>query len=343
MQNRYVADIGDYVKLAILRVLSPGYHLGVAWWLFPDEGHNKDGRHIDYLDRADLWRRFNPDLFDILREVVARDQRHVSALEAPDILSEAVFANEMFPVGSVIGDRQQERCRWFARIKQSLADANLVFVDPDNGLEPRFYSPGSTKSGKSILISELQALARPGRCLIVYHHQTRRAGGHHGEIEHWAERLRACGFTTVDALRAKPYSPRVFFLLDAPADVRQRAGEIEDRWMGLISWHPDGERSSPAPRHVPISNGIAASPPPSAPRRPGVARSGFTTQTGYVNRNNQIVVRPTGKPGTDHGQYVYVLCCQDCGHEYGRTVRAYGCVGVRGMIEEHRDWQSDVR
>jgi hypothetical protein len=27
MQNRYVGDIGDYVKLAVLRALSPGYHL----------------------------------------------------------------------------------------------------------------------------------------------------------------------------------------------------------------------------------------------------------------------------------------------------------------------------
>ena len=49
MQNRYVGDIGDYLKLGILRALSPGYHLGVAWWLFPDEAHNRDGRHIGYM------------------------------------------------------------------------------------------------------------------------------------------------------------------------------------------------------------------------------------------------------------------------------------------------------
>lgn len=43
MQNRYVGDIGDYVKLAILRALLPGRRLGVAWWLYPDERHNRDG------------------------------------------------------------------------------------------------------------------------------------------------------------------------------------------------------------------------------------------------------------------------------------------------------------
>jgi len=35
MQNRFVADIGDYVKLAILRALARDRSLGVVWWLFP--------------------------------------------------------------------------------------------------------------------------------------------------------------------------------------------------------------------------------------------------------------------------------------------------------------------
>ena len=42
-----------------------------------------------------------------------------------------------------------------------------------------------------------------------------------------------------------------------------------------------------------------------------------TTTPGYVNRNNQIVVRATGLSGTDHGQYVYVLRCSKCQTEYG--------------------------
>jgi Zn finger protein HypA/HybF involved in hydrogenase expression len=39
--------------------------------------------------------------------------------------------------------------------------------------------------------------------------------------------------------------------------------------------------------------------------------------TSYRNRNRQIVVRPTPLASTDHNQYVYVLRCGDCGHEYG--------------------------
>ena len=99
MQNRYVGDIGDYLKLGILRALSPGYRLGVAWWLFPDEAHNGDGRHIGYLNHPEQWRHFDPDLFDILVDVVSSGQRNLRALEASDILPGAIFAGEMIPSG----------------------------------------------------------------------------------------------------------------------------------------------------------------------------------------------------------------------------------------------------
>jgi hypothetical protein len=42
-----------------------------------------------------------------------------------------------------------------------------------------------------------------------------------------------------------------------------------------------------------------------------------TTDPGYGNPNGQIVVRDTGKPGTDHYQRVYELRCKHCGHVYG--------------------------
>jgi hypothetical protein len=51
MQNRYVGDIGDYVKLAILRALSSCRSLGVAWWLFSDESH-KQGWPSSRLSRS---------------------------------------------------------------------------------------------------------------------------------------------------------------------------------------------------------------------------------------------------------------------------------------------------
>ena len=42
-----------------------------------------------------------------------------------------------------------------------------------------------------------------------------------------------------------------------------------------------------------------------------------TTETGYRNRNGQVVLRRTDLPGSDHNQIIYVLRCDTCGHEYG--------------------------
>jgi hypothetical protein len=54
MQNRYVGDVGDFAKYALLRSISNGtpraLRLAVIWYLYPDEIHNSDGRHVSYLD-----------------------------------------------------------------------------------------------------------------------------------------------------------------------------------------------------------------------------------------------------------------------------------------------------
>src|SRR5271170_5792866 len=95
MQNRYAGDIGDYVKLAILRHLTPGKRLGVAWWLFRDERHKNDGGHREYLKRPDEWRRFDCDVFDGLLRIDKENTRNVAALEP--FLPDALFAREFVP------------------------------------------------------------------------------------------------------------------------------------------------------------------------------------------------------------------------------------------------------
>jgi hypothetical protein len=55
-----------------------------------------------------------------------------------------------------------------------------------------------------------------------------------------------------------------------------------------------------------------------------------STETGYRNRNRQIMVRPTPLAGTDHNQYVYVLRCGVCGHEYGANIFQRKCPNLQG-------------
>jgi hypothetical protein len=239
MQDRYVGDIGDFVKLAILRALTPGRQPGVIWWRYPDEDHNRDGRHVTYLDRPEKWRARDPELFDGMHEIVSRGERRIQALEVRQFLSSATYCAHPLPTDGPPSSRRANRLAWFERVSSDVADCDFVFADPDNGLEPTNFEPGAKGSGKSIALDEIAALAKPSRSLLIYHHQTRRAGGHLAEIEYWAERLSSMGLGRVDAIRARPYSPRVFFLINGSEEMRANGAAMTSLWKGDLTWHGD--------------------------------------------------------------------------------------------------------
>ena len=89
MQDRYAGDLGDFLKLGLLRWLvapsfdAPPHRLGVVWYLAPDESHNADGKHVTYLDpRSAAGQQLRPldsDLYDRLAAMVAGGERSVGA------------------------------------------------------------------------------------------------------------------------------------------------------------------------------------------------------------------------------------------------------------------------
>lgn len=250
MQDRYAGDIGDYVKLALLRALSPGRRLGLAWFKTPDESHNKDGRHVGYLDRPDRCRELDPELFDHLSQVVSQGQRSIEMLRP------------VLPADSVWHERRladpRERGGWWRSLVETLGAADLIFLDPDNGLAPVGLTRGSKKSIKSIFWDEVSQLRRPGRALLLYHHQTRAKGGHQAEGVAIARRLLVEGAERVLVLRARPWSPRLFILIDGDHELENRARLFAGRWSAHVSivdvdsFDERGTTSSAQPPH-PIS------------------------------------------------------------------------------------------
>jgi len=242
MQHSYVGDIGDYLKLSLLNALQEGNRLGVAWWLFYDEKPKADGRHIGYLSDRARWRKYDPEVFDLLLEVVA-NERNVSGLEVLPFLSWVRFSAEVVPKG--IADRKL----WLLRMVDTFSDRNIVFFDPDNGLAPPGFRPGASNSGKSIELDEIKMFRKEGRTLVVYHHQTRFKGGHQAEIRHWATQL-PHEFRRVDVVRCRPWSPRLYFILDASDDLIRRTEALVDRWDGHMAINPHLSQ----PRHIAMSS-----------------------------------------------------------------------------------------
>lgn len=172
MKEQYVGDVNDYRKYALLRALAgEGRGIGVCWMLTPPDG-GADGNKVDYLQQTE-WARFDPPLFQLLRSIVGKPcRRRLIEIEESDILPSAVY------FGRVLTDVREERGRYFDEARHKFKYCDLVFFDPDNGLEVASKPKGHRHSAKYIYWDEISAVYAAGQSVLVYQHfprQNRRA------------------------------------------------------------------------------------------------------------------------------------------------------------------------
>jgi hypothetical protein len=182
MQNRYVGDVGDYGKYALLRALcgpetSHSVRLGVVWCLFPDEKFNNDGRHISYLGSSE-FAQLDANLHATLSAIISEGRRGISAIcEAACLPGGTVFCSELIsPPGGTRTDpreRIRQRNAWLQECLHQTRECEFVFLDPDNGLEVASVPKHHPKAGKYIYWDELAPFWRRGNTLLVYHHLNR--------------------------------------------------------------------------------------------------------------------------------------------------------------------------
>lgn len=227
MQDRYVGDIGDYFKYGLLRALSPGRRLGVAWYAFPDEDHNADGKHISYLEDAARWKGSDPALFDELKAIVDAKRRSINSIEQSGILGEAAFHSTLLECEeSSFAVREEWRRRWFNSVLEHLKYSDLVFIDPDNGIcADNQFRYSARKNWKRIPESEVTALSE-NRTSILYHHNSRFKGGHYLEVQHWMRRISGCTY----AVRWRAGTGRTFFIINPRDEDLGVIQELVSRW-----------------------------------------------------------------------------------------------------------------
>jgi hypothetical protein len=227
MQDGYAGDIGDYVKFALLRHITPGRKLGVAWYLYGDKSVTGDGKHTDYLDLPERWRQLDGNLFDALHDMVKiRNERSVAAIQRAGVLDATFFDAR---VDDDCGTRKgwdNRRRDWSDSQLQALSGCDIVFADPDNGLvDDKHERRRERKYGKRIPLGEVQMLSE-GRTAIIYHHNTRRKGGHDREVDFWLGYLP----NGTMAVRSKSRSARTFFVINADEAVVRRVRSFCDKW-----------------------------------------------------------------------------------------------------------------
>ena len=246
MQDRYVGDIGDYAKYGLLRALSAGKKLGVAWYRYPDEMHNDDGMHIVYLCQPKVWQHLDPELFDALEDIInlwqtGVGQRTVAEIQNRNLLPGAVFADELLYADLRTPDwcrpelwranrlaqfKRDWRAGWFSRVQAAVASCNIVFADPDNGVVlDEKYDESKQKHWKGIPVREVQELSSNGRTLIIYH-QHGRNRKHNDDIQDWMGRLPGC----THAFYVRRNTCRTFFVVNPDQDIVAHLTNFVNAW-----------------------------------------------------------------------------------------------------------------
>jgi hypothetical protein len=244
MQSRYVADIGDFAKYGLLRALTaPGSwrpRLAVLWYLVPDETHNEDGRHIQYLsanaDQQQQWMACDSALYGCLKSLVDLDRRSIWGVQKAGILPGAVFHGEplAYKRGESLPLREKRRAEWLSGASAKCEQADVVFLDPDNGLEVK--TGRLTKKGpKYVYFEDLHCLAGDHRSLIIYQHTTRQASAL-AQIRHRLGQLKD-HFPRREpfALRFRRVSSRAFLIV--PSQEHERSLRARARLFLQGPWN----------------------------------------------------------------------------------------------------------
>ena len=256
MQDGYVGDIGDFSKYGLLRYLcgitgpptNNPLRLGVVWYLNrPTKADIKktksDGSKIQYLndDNAGYarYRCCDLDLYDTLRHIVNSKKRSVIAIHCEGVLYGAQYHSQLLPApankarrNARCGRYQEDRTQWLNNGLRKLADADLVFLDPDNGIKADDVSP------KHVSIAELRRFREKGKSLVVYHHWSRE---YRAEVQ--IECMARCLRDNLDldgipqAMRWRGTSGRVYFIIPASQNHEERINQRleafrETNWMG---------------------------------------------------------------------------------------------------------------
>jgi hypothetical protein len=239
MRHNFVNDIGDYGKYALLRAScssarSP-VRLGVIWYLTEHAESNGDGRQRAHLSRQG-WEGLDADLLARMRKIEGDlgdySNLHLGLIERSGILpADTVFFSEAMPdIRGPADLRIARRAAWFTRARKEIAGCDLVFLDPDNGLETQSVKPTSRLAGKYATVAEVTDLLSSGIGVILYQHCNRTVW--RAQRDQVQAKL-ASGLgrpLSVRSLRFGAFGARAFFCMS----VDQRLTETMDQALEVL-------------------------------------------------------------------------------------------------------------
>lgn len=166
MKNQYFGDINDYKKFGLLRTISSASNLSILiTWMLTENDGSTDGKFIQYLQEPKKWEHYDPPLYRELANLLnGCSDRNVGLIEGSKLLNGSSYYSKLVP------DDTTGRNSWFSGLTSVSNNSDLVFLDPDNGLEIASKPYGRKNSSKFLYWSEVGDLWADGKSLLIYQH-----------------------------------------------------------------------------------------------------------------------------------------------------------------------------
>lgn len=228
MKNQYFGDVNDYRKYGLLRTLADEgkVKIGICWML-TDADATRHGGKTEYLKQSYKWRRYDPDLFDRLENCINRGARKVIEAERLGLISGAIYFKGQLKT------TQGERLHYFVKMFEEFTKIDLIFFDPDNGIEVPSVKLGYKKSSKYLFWREVCGAFAADHSVLIYQHFRREKRA--AFIARMADEIQEhTGAKEVHALRTAHV---VFFLAPQARHqgiLRKLIGKVEQTWSGEI-------------------------------------------------------------------------------------------------------------
>jgi hypothetical protein len=160
MKNQYFADKNDYLKYGILRAIANSKLKICLCWMLTEDDNRDDGGKIQYLQDSDKWREYDPALFDVMKWSIEKNKRSIDVAEKKDLIPTATYHP------TLLTDDRDEREQYFKELTDISAASDLIFFDPDNGMEVKSVKKGNKNSSKYLYWDEVERFAHTHSILV---------------------------------------------------------------------------------------------------------------------------------------------------------------------------------
>ena len=228
MRDLHVADVGDFGKFGLLRwLVGPDdlgrqLTLGVIWYYWKESGFS----YMNPPNPEGELAKLDSQLYQALESLALPRTGQVESLERLRILPpDTTYFRDVVSTG-------QSRAAWFESAMEKMGDCDVVFLDPDKGLQ-------EVPDTEHTTYQEAAQLWRDGKSLVVYQSFGRPRGMNATrQIHQKASRLRQelginGSLGELTALWFRRHLARVFFVMPNPdnSEVAQLLRERVDSFM----------------------------------------------------------------------------------------------------------------